>query len=704
MRFLLLLALEFAMIASARNQPERKMQPPPPTAPRPYEFPKAASKTLANGLRVFVIEDHRLPLVSASLQILAGNAYAPPEKAGLASMTAGLLREGTTTRSAQDLARAVDNAGGNLSASAGDDTVNVSMSFMKSFAALGFELMADITRNPSFAQEEVDRQMRQAQSNLAVRYADAEYIAPLAAARAIFATHPYAYPGDGTPESLRRIRRADIVAFYKLNYAPARAWLAIAGDLSPEEGFAFAEKHFGPWQAHARPDEKLPPGPEPRPQVLVIDMPNTNQTQIAVGHLGVPRNHPDYIALQLGNQIFGGSFNSRLNMKLRASEGLTYGASSYFEPNRFAGLFQATTFTRTEKTAEAIRMLVDLLKEFKENPATRQEFEEARAYLLGSFAIATETAGSVASRVLTAEINGLGSDYWTTYRRRLQELTREQTAAAIRRFLQPAKLSIVAAGNAAEFAKALEAFGPVRVLKSDEVDFTAPDLLKPRPKASASPESAARAQALIAKALDAMGGREKLAAIRGHISSGKLKLTLQEAAFDGESTETVLYPDRFKQVLHLPVGVLTQVFDAGRAWMAQGGQVQELPPTLAPGLGQAVAASSGGIGFLLAAAAGAATVQAIDSSSLLWKNGGAEATLTFDAASGHLARVHYRSIGLQGPAEIETAFSAFQTVGGVTLPFEESTSQNGQPVAFRSVTERKLNPDLTAADFAKPGQ
>lgn len=698
----ILFALSLAASAQSAPAAKQKVQPPAPAAPRPYEFPKAASKTLANGLKVFVIEDHRLPLVSAALQVLAGNAYVEPAKSGLASMTAGLLREGTATRSSQQLAKTIDTAGGNLSTSAGDDTASVSMTFMKSFAGLGFELMADVTRNPAFAQEEIDRQMRQAQSGLAVEYADAEYLAPLAAARAMLGMHPYAFPGGGTPGTLNTIKRDDIVAFYKANYAPNRAWMAIAGDVTPEEGFALAEKNFGGWKVVGRPDEKLPAPPAPKPQVLIIDMPNAVQTQIVVGHLGVPRNDPDYLALQLGNQIFGGSFNSRLNMKLRANEGLTYGATSSFEPNRFAGTFQATTFTRTEKTAAAIGMLVDLLNEFKQNPATEAEFKEAQAYMTGSFGIATETAGAVAGRVLAAEVYGLGAGYWPAYRQKLQALTREQASAAIQKFLQPDKLSIIAVGNAKEFAKELEKYGPARVIKSDDVDFIAPDLLKAKPKVAATPEGAAKAKALVAKALESMGGREKLAAVKDMTTAGKLKLTLPQGAMEADTTEEVLYPDRFKMVMKLPMGVITQAYDAGAAWMGQGTTVRDLPPNMAPELAKSVPAASGGIGMLLAAADGQAEAQLIDDSTVLWKSPAFEAALGFDAATGRLVKMTMKTLGMTGPAEVQTTFDDFRAEGGLTLPYKESMAQNGQQVGVRTITERKVNSGLKPESFGKP--
>jgi predicted Zn-dependent peptidase len=208
------------------------------------------------------------------------------------------------------------------------------------------------------------------------------------------------------------------------------------------------------------------------------------QTQIVIGQTGIERKHPDFLALNVANQIFGGSFNSRLNMKIRAKEGLTYDASSGFEAQKDAGSFTVGTFTRTEKTAEAVRMIVDLLKEFKENPASEEEFADAKAFLHGSFALATETSGQVADRVLSAALHDLGDDYWTLYRARLEALTIEQVRSAVQRFLEPEKLAIIAVGNAKAFSKELAAFGPVTVIPQAELDLIAPGLRKPNPARS----------------------------------------------------------------------------------------------------------------------------------------------------------------------------------------------------------------------------
>jgi zinc protease len=479
----LLATMLLAPVAGAQTaaaETTKKMTPPAPTSPRPFAFPKYAGKKLRNGLAVFVVEDRRLPLVSYSLQIQAGKLDVPPAKSGLATAAAALLREGTRSRSAQDIARAVDNAGASLNASAGDDFTSVTGTFMKTHAAAGLELLADIVRNPVFEQEEIDRFMEQQLSGLAVQYNDPEYILPLAAARVLYGTHPYAYPADGTPQSLETLSRDDLVDFHRRLYVPARAWLAIAGDVSAEEAFAAAEKAFGTWKGAPRKSAAPPAPPARKAHVVLIDKPDAVQSRIAVGHLGVPRQHPDYLTLQVANQIFGGSFNSRVNMKLRANEGLTYGAGSSFRAQRLAGSFTVSTFTRTDKTADAVRFIVDLIREWKENPATAAELAEAKAYLIGSYSVDLETAGAAAGRVLTQAVFNLPADYFPNFRERVQAITIEDVAAAVRKHIEPAQLTIAVAGNTAEFAGEMKKHGPVRTIPMNALDLLAPSMTRPQ--------------------------------------------------------------------------------------------------------------------------------------------------------------------------------------------------------------------------------
>jgi zinc protease len=450
--------------------------PPPPAKPRPYQFPRPARTVLDNGLTVYVIEDHRLPLVSYSLDILAGNCDTTARQAGLAGFTAGLLRDGAGGRSSQEISALIDGCGGSLGASAGDDYTTAGGAFLKSYAPLGLELLSDIVLRPHFDAAELDRRRQQALSSLAVNWNDPSYVVSLTASRAILGDHPYAYPGDGTAESLSALTRDDLHAFWRRCYTPERAWFAVAGDITPDEGFALAARAFGRWKPNGYTTAPLP-APRPRaPRVIVVDMPSAVQTQIVIGQTGVARNHPDFLALYVANQVFGASFNSRLNLKIRAEEGLSYDASSGFEAQRQSGQFTVSTFTRTEKTAAAVGMIFDLLREFHANPATPEEFEEVRAYLDGSFALVTETCGQVADRILSAAVHGLGEEFVATYRERLAALRLEQVHAATRAFLEPDQMTVVAAGDARGFASALAPYGELTVIAHAELDLLAPEL------------------------------------------------------------------------------------------------------------------------------------------------------------------------------------------------------------------------------------
>jgi zinc protease len=455
------------------------MTPPALTEPRPLGFPAHQTAVLPSGLTVFAVEDHRLPLISLQLEVLAGHALVPPAQAGLAGLAASLLREGTSARSSQDIARLVDSSGGNLSASAASDTTSLSASFLRSSADLAFDLLADTTIRAVFPEQEIERQRAQALSSLAVHYKDAEYLATVAAARAILGTHPYAWPSDGTPLTLPALCREDLAAFHTAHFAPTRAWLAVAGDLAAEEAFQLAERHFSSWPAAPSSPIEIPPAPQPRAQVLVIDMPGAVQTQIAIGQPAVARCHPDCLPLQVANQALGGSFNSRMNLKLRASEGLTYSAGSHLDLERAAGLFEATTFTRSGKTAAAVRFMLDLIEEWAGNPATQEELDEAKSYLTGSFSLAIEQAAAVARRLLAIPVYNLPADYWATWRERVRGLTVGDLRAAVSRHIRPRALAIVAVGDASQFASRLESFGEVRVVPASQFDPASESLLSP---------------------------------------------------------------------------------------------------------------------------------------------------------------------------------------------------------------------------------
>jgi zinc protease len=703
-------ALNAAVVTPLHAQTAAKKQQPPAVAPeRPFKFPAHTTTKLDNGLTVFVVEDHRQPVVSATLMLPgAGAAARPGKQAGLAAMTAALLRQGTATRSAQQIAESIDRVGGSLSASASQDATQASMTVLTSRLDTGFDLLADVVQRPAFANDEIERWRRQTLSSLQVAYRDPEYLRDATADRIGYGDHPYGYPTDGFPETVRALGRDDVAQFHKERYTPAGSFLAIAGDITPDAAAGLARKYFGAWKGSS---VQPPTAAAPRQQrrIIVIDQPDAVQTQFGTIGVGVPRNHPDFIALNVANQILGGGFNSRLNLRLRAKEGLTYGAGSALETNRFAGLWNTTSFTRTEETTNAVKLTLDVINEFRKNPVTPAELAEATSYISGVFALQVETADAVAGRVLTSALHGLPDDYWQTYRDRVRKITEADVSAAVQKHVSPDQLSIVAVGNASGFSKTLEGLGAVTVVPAARLDLTQPDFLRKQETAS-GPDAAVRGLAMFKAAAEAHGGAAKVAEIKDATSSSKIKITTPQGDLDGTAKGIVLQPDKARVVLTLPFGELVQNFDGTKGTIVPpGGDAIDVPAELVRELRRAVVLNAN-VGVIRDALNGSAQVAALDPKQVegatieraSWKKGDIEMVLGFDPKTHLVVNVTYHGMSQQGPADFETRLSDFKpAANGIVVPMRIVTLQNGQQAVEAVVTEWSFNTGLTPDAFKK---
>ena len=461
----------------------------PAAAPtKPFHFPKAATQTLANGMRAYVISDNEQPMVTVRIVFTsAGSVNDPAGKPGVANMTADMLKQGTASRTAEQIAQAIDFVGGSLSASADDDGTYIAVSVVKRDFALAMDLLSDVLLHPAFKKEELDRRRQQALSNLQLQYSDPGYIADAVLDRLIYGQHPYGLPGAGTPDSLRKLERADLERFRNTYYTPESALLAFAGDIKPDDAFAAAEKYLGPsaWpKREAKVATPTRPSPVQGMRIVLIDKPDANQSQIRVGRLGIPRNSPDYIPLYVTNRIFGGGFNSRLSTEVRQKKGLTYGAYSSFNSYKLAGDFSASTFTRTEATLEATRLVVGLIGKMSTGELGPHELDFARDYIAGVFPIQSETGEQVASRILTVVQYGLPTDYNETYQQKVLKVSPEDVKQMASRYFDAANVILVLVGNVKEFREALQKEFPTvkfQELSFTRVDLLAPDLRKPKP-------------------------------------------------------------------------------------------------------------------------------------------------------------------------------------------------------------------------------
>ena len=442
---------------SAPNWP--KELAPPPLPAREVKFPPYELRTMANGMRVLAILHHEQPVVTMRMLVGAGAAQDPQGKAGLSNLLGSLLDQGTSTRTAQEIADQIDTIGGALGTGSGADLSFANVVVMKDSFGTGMNLLADVVRNPKFDAEEIDRQKQQAMSTLQVNATDPDFVASALIDRLIYGANSYGLPSNGTPDTLVGITRDDLVAFHRRYFVPNNMILAVVGDTTTEEAFGMAEKVFGGWPRAELALPKLADPPPSTRRVVVVDKPDAVQTEIRVGQLAIPRNHPDYLAWDLAVKVLGGEGANRLHRVLRSQRGLTYGASAETQAMKQAGDYVAETDTRTETTGEALRLTVDEFSRLQRNRVYDLELKDAQAFLAGTFPLTIETPNEIATQVLNAVFYDLPLTELATFRERVQAVTPDDIQRVSQAYIKPDRLSIVLVGNARGFVQQLRAVG-----------------------------------------------------------------------------------------------------------------------------------------------------------------------------------------------------------------------------------------------------
>jgi predicted Zn-dependent peptidase len=434
----------------------------PAAQARAESLPAPVRVTLSNGLTLLVIERRNLPIVSVSAIVRAGGAYDPANQAGLASLTASLLERGTTTRTAPQIAEAIDFIGGSLSVGAGLDSTSAGLSVLKKDLDTGLGVFADVLMHPTFPEAELKRVKEEATASLRSSLDDADEVARLAFERSLLAGHPYGT--SATIGTLGRIGRADLRKFYETYYRPNNAFMAVVGDLSPQEAQVKFEQVFKGWAARpvTLPSLKAPTAPSER-RVVLVDMP-VNQSFIRLGNLGVRRNHEDYFPLIVLNFILGGDFTSRLNQEIRDRQGLAYGAGSRFAMNLAAGTFTASLNTKSQSTGQALRAVLQEVRKMQDEPVSAAELGFAKDYLTGAFPLRFETNADLAREVVNMEFFGLAPDYLATYRERVRAVSADDVQRVARRYLHPEAYQLVVVAKAQDVADELKEFGALGTL------------------------------------------------------------------------------------------------------------------------------------------------------------------------------------------------------------------------------------------------
>jgi len=478
-RLVACLALAFAASAVTVAQVQWPVSgPPAPLPARPVSFPPYQLKTLANGLRVLVVLHHEQPSVSFRLLVQAGAMQEPSARPGVASLVATLLSQGTTTKSAGEIAHLIESAGGIIGTGSLNELSYVNGAVIKDQIDLVLGVASDIVQRPAFAPDEIERQRNQAYSALKVSYDDPDYVADLVFDRLVYGFHPYGRPNQGTPESIARVTRDDLVTYHRTWFVPNNALLAIVGDLTADEAFRAAERAFGSWPRREVPPVKTIDPPAPARRVVVIDRPGSAQTEIRVGHLAVPRTHPDFVPFDLTMRVLGGEGANRLFGVLRTDRGLTYGASAELHTFKASGNVVAETDTRSAATGEVLRLLVNEFFRLQREPVGPGELRGAQDYVAGSFPLTIESPSAIAQKVLAHLFYGLDLEEIERYRDRVERTTPADIQRVARQFLRPEQLSIVLVGDAAAFVDQLKALGfsDFERIPLGELDLNTPSL------------------------------------------------------------------------------------------------------------------------------------------------------------------------------------------------------------------------------------
>ena len=451
---------------------------PTPGDLRPYDFPAVASHRLGNGLTVMVVDMPGRPLVSATVLVPVGAGDEPPADAGAAVLAARALTEGTERYDAVQLTEAAERLGASIHAEAGWDATSVGIDVPSTRLADALELLAEVLLRPTFPAHEVDRLRDERLNDLLQAQADPRRRADETFIGTIYAQEsPYHRPSAGTRETVEGLDSDAARRAYERILDPDRATMVVAGDLDGQDVIGLADRLLGSWARHDRAATAVATSDRAAGSgriVRVVHRPGSVQTEIRIGHPGLPRRIPDYHAVSVMSAILGGLFNSRLNMQLREAKGYTYGAGAGFDMRRGAGPFTARAAVNTEVTVPAV---VDTLAELQRMRDTRVEASElaaARDFLVGVFPLRFETPGPVVGAVAGLAVHGLPLDELTGYRKRIEAVDIDAVEAAALAHLQVDRAAIVLVGDVDAFGSELESAGLGRlVIDRDDVPVAA---------------------------------------------------------------------------------------------------------------------------------------------------------------------------------------------------------------------------------------
>src|SRR5690348_4766037 len=445
---------------SQQQQQNFRSHAPSPLPARPISIPTPHEITLANGLTLVVVEDSRLPLVSYRLAFRVGGAFDPPDLPGLTDLLAGLMPEGTQSKTSKEIADEVARMGASLSAGANSDYTIVAASALSQFNDPVMDLMAEVILEPSFPENEVALAKQNTKESLRQQRAQPSFLASEMVSRVMFGDHPYSVVAP-TPESIDRVSREDFVRFHRSKLVPNSAVFIVVGDVRYEDIVSRLESLFSTWERGEQVVANFPAPPVRTKRVAyLVDRPGSAQSNIVIANSGITRTSPDYFPMMLMHTVFGATASSRLFMNLREDKGYTYGAYSNLDARRTAGTFRATAEVRTPVTGDSLKEFFYELERIRSAPVTDKEIADAKSYLTGVFPIRLETQEGLTDQLVQIKMLNLPDDYLDQYRDRVQAVTVEDIQRVAEKYVKPDEAAVIVVGDGAAVLDQIKPYVP----------------------------------------------------------------------------------------------------------------------------------------------------------------------------------------------------------------------------------------------------
>lgn len=668
---------------------------------RKFSMPQPKRIALANGMVIFLQEDHELPLIKGAATIRGGARDVPAEKAGLNTIYGQAWRTGgTTTKTGDELDELLESRAARVETGSGVDASTVSLDVLKADFDTVFPIWVDVLRNPAFRQEKIDLAKTQANTAISRRNDEPGQILGREATRLGYGPDsPYARQPEYA--TIASITRDDLLAFHKQTVHPNNIILAFIGDFNTAAMEKRLRDTFASWPRGpqvAKPDPAAKPA---KPGIYFISKEDITQANIAMVHPGTQRNNPDYPAIVVMNEVFSGGFSGRLMQQLRSVRGLTYGAGgSIGAPWDYPGLFRAQMSTKSSTALESIGALRGEIRRMIDSPATAAELSLAKESILNAYVFTMDTREKALQQQVLLELYGFPPDYFVKYPSLIEKVTAEDVARVAKTYLHPDQLAVLVVGNEKDFEKPLSTLGTVT-----PIDITIPE---PGAGKTAAPSASnAEGVALANKIAEFVGGTAAVNNVQTLRRTGTMSMTTPQGAMEGQVNALISFPNSSQRVeMQLPMGQIVRVVTPQTGFLITPGGTQDMPSSMRDSsLGEMRAdllttLKNIGNPRYTFTAAGTENVGGVETR-VLEVNADGTSVKWYVEPSGRLVRSVSRA-GAPMPGDVITDYSGWKTFGGINLPTVSVVTRDGEKAAEIRLAAVEVNPAVDANAFAKP--